>query len=359
MLRTYEKYLIKNFLNKFLIISLIFFSLIIILSILEEISFFKSKEINFFYPYFLTLLGSPMTLFEIFPFIFLLSTQFLFYGLFKKEELNLFKINGLSNIKIIKILFFTSLSIGLITVLLFYNAASKLRFVYTDLKNSYSDDNKYLAVVNDSGLWIKDEINDSTLVVKAEYINQGFLNNVIINEFDNKFNLTRIIQSKKINIENKNWILQNPKITNNNVSEVSSINLILKTNFDKEKINSLFANISTLNILELFNLKKEYENLGYSSDEIVIHLLKLSSTPLLYGILTVLSAVIMFNFRKDKSLFYHVILGILMSVIIYYINFLFTSLGNSGKIPIILSIYLPLLFISIFAIIGLIRVNEK
>jgi len=49
----------------------------------------------------------------------------------------------------------------------------------------------------------------------------------------------------------------------------------------------------------------------------------------------------------------------LMSVIIYYINFMFTSLGNNGKIPIISSIYLPILFISIFAIIGLIRVNEK
>ena len=111
--------------------------------------------------------------------------------------------------------------------------------------------------------------------------------------------------------------------------------------------------------MELFSLKKDYENLGYSSDEIEIHLLKLSSTPLLYGILTVLSAVIMFNFKRDKSLFYHVILGILMSVIIYYVNFMFTSLGNNGKIPIISSIYLPILFISIFAIIGLIRVNEK
>lgn len=53
MFKTYEQYLIKNFINKFLIISLIFFSLIIILSILEEISFFKNIEINFLYPYFL------------------------------------------------------------------------------------------------------------------------------------------------------------------------------------------------------------------------------------------------------------------------------------------------------------------
>ena len=78
MLKTYGKYLIKNFLGKFLSISLIFLSLIIILSILEEISFFKNLEINFFYPYFLTLLNAPITLFEIFPFIFLLTSQFLF-----------------------------------------------------------------------------------------------------------------------------------------------------------------------------------------------------------------------------------------------------------------------------------------
>jgi len=359
MLKTYEQYLIKNFLNKFLIISLIFLSLIVILSILEEISFFKDIKINFLYPYFLTLLSSPITLFEIFPFIFLLSTQFLFYGLFKNEELNLLKINGLSNLKIIKTLFFTAFLIGVITVLIFYNAASKLKFIYTDLKNSFSEDNKYLAVVNDSGLWLKDEINNTTLIVKASYIEGNFLTDVIINEFDNEFNLQKIIQSERIDISNKNWILKNPRITNDNISNLISKNIIIQSNFDREKINNLFSNISTLNILELFSLKKDYENLGYSSDEIVIHLLKLSSTPLLYGILTILSAVIMFNFRKDKSLFYHVILGILMSVIIYYINFMFTSLGNNGKIPIISSIYLPILFISIFAIIGLIRVNEK
>ena len=359
MLKTYEQYLIKNFLNKFLIISLIFLSLIVILSILEEISFFKDIKINFLYPYFLTLLSSPITLFEIFPFIFLLSTQFLFYGLFKNEELNLLKINGLSNLKIIKTLFFTAFLIGVITVLIFYNAASKLKFIYTDLKNSFSEDNKYLAVVNDSGLWLKDEINNTTLIVKASYIEGNFLTDVIINEFDNEFNLQKIIQSERIDISNKNWILKNPRITNDNISNLIFKNIIIQSNFDREKINNLFSNISTLNILELFSLKKDYENLGYSSDEIVIHLLKLSSTPLLYGILTILSAVIMFNFRKDKSLFYHVILGILMSVIIYYINFMFTSLGNNGKIPIISSIYLPILFISIFAIIGLIRVNEK
>ena len=336
-----------------------FASLIIILSILEEISFFKDIEVNFLMPYLITFLGAPITLFEIFPFIFLLSTQFLFYDLFKKDELNLLKINGLSNLKVVRILFLSSFAIGIFTVLIFYNIASKLKFFYTDLKNNFSNDNKYLAVVTDSGLWLKDEINETTLIVKANYIENNFLINVIINKFDEDFNLDETIQSKKINISSKNWIIENPIVTKKNISNQDTKNIFLSTNFDNEKINSLFSNISTLNLLELIDLKKDYENLGYSSDEIVIHLLKLSSTPFFYGILSVLSAVIMFNFKRNKSLFFHIILGILMSVIIYYVNFMFGSLGNNGKIPIIWSIFMPILFISIFAIIGLIRVNEK
>ena len=91
----------------------------------------------------------------------------------------------------------------------------------------------------------------------------------------------------------------------------------------------------------------------------MIHLLKLFSMPIFYGLLTVLSSIIMFNFKKDKSLLFHVILGILMSVIIYYMNFMFNSLGNNGKIPVYLSIFFPILFISIISIIGLVRINEK
>ena len=359
MFKTYEKYIVKNFLTKILSISLIFFCLIVILSILEEISFFKNLNVNFFFPYILTLLNAPITLFEIFPFIFLISTQFLFYDLFKKEELNLLKSNGLSNFKVIKILFFSSFLIGIFTVFIYYNAASKLKFFYTDIKNNFSNDNKYLAVVTDSGLWLKDEINENILIIKANNIKDNYLKNIFINKFVKNFNLQSTIESKKINIDQKKWIIKNPTITLENISTTTKKDLEIDTNFDQKKINSLFSNISTLNLLELFDLKKDFEKLGYSSDEIIIHLMKLFSTPLLYSVLTILSAIIMFNMKRDKSLFFHVILGILMSVIIYYINFMFSSLGNNGKIPIIASIFLPILFISIFAIIGLIRINEK
>ncbi len=359
MLKIYQKYIIYNFLIKFFNISIIFLGLTIILGILEEISFFKNIEANILYPYFLTILNAPITLFEIFPFIFLLTTQFLFYDLFKKNELNLFKTNGLSNFKVIKILFLLSIGMGIITVSLYYNAASILKFHYTSIKNEFSNDNKYLAMVTESGLWIKDEINDTTLIIKSKYIKGNFLSKTIVNEFNSDFELIKTIQSEKVDITNNIWIIYNPIITKDNLSYKREVNLKLETNFDQEIINKLFSNISTLNLFELFSLKRDYEKLGYSSDEILSHLLKLFSLPIFYALLTILSSVIMLNFKKDKSLLFHVILGILMSVMIYYANFIFNSLGNNGKIPIYVSIFFPILFISLISIIGLVRINEK
>jgi len=359
MFRIYEKYLIKKFLKFFINITFLFFALVIVLSVFEELSFFKNSKSNFLLPYILTLLNAPMTLFEIIPFIFLLSTQLFFYDIFKKEELSLLKFNGLSNLKIIKLLFFLSLFIGVLTISVYYNLASKLNYYYTDIKNFHSKDNKYLAAVTDSGLWLKDEMDESIFITKAKIIKDHYLIDVIINEFDLNFLLKNTIQSSKINIIDKKWIIYNPIQTSENISEKKDNEINFKTNFDIDKISSLFSNVSTLNIIELFNLKKDYEGLGYSSDEIRIQIFRLFSEPLFYGLMCVFSSIIMFKLKKNNSIFFLFIIGILISVMIYYFNFVFSSLGNSGKLPAEISIFLPMLIMSIIVTIGLLTVNEN
>ena len=298
-------------------------------------------------------------MFEIFPFIFLISSQFFFYDIYKNEEIILLKNSGLSNLKIIRILFISTLAMGILLVIVFYNLSSKLKFIYTDIKNNYTNDNKYLAVVNDTGLWLKDETEESILLIKSENINNNYLMQVIINEFDLNFKLKKTIQAYKANINNKTWVLYDPIITENNVSSKDTELIKFKTNFDNEKIKSLFSNFSTLHLVELFDLKKDYENLGYSSDEIKIHIFKLFLSPYLFALMTLLSSIIMIKIKKNKTMFFHVILGIFTSVMIYYFNYVFLSLGNTGKIPPMVSVFLPILFITIISIIGLVRVNEK
>ena len=359
MYKVYQIYLINSFLKKFLYLTLIFLSLVFILNILEEITFLKEFDAPFFYPYLLTVLKAPITLFEIFPFIFLLTTQFLFYELLTKKELDLMKINGINNLKIMFVLFLLSLVIGLFNISVYYNISSKLNFYYSDIKNKFTDDNKYLAMVINSGLWIKDEFDGKTFIVKSELIKDNIISKALINEFNENFDLIRTIQSEKIDIKKNRWIIYNPIITKNNISSSDLSEIYLNTNFNEDKINNLFSNISTLDILKIFNLMQDYKKIGYSPDDLYLHLLKLLITPIFYAVLTVLSGIIMFNVSANKPLIFHIALGILISVIIYYIIFMFNSLGSNGRIPIIASVTFPILILSLFMIIGLIDLNEK
>ena len=174
MLKTYEIYIIKIFLNKIFNVFAVFFSLVFIMGILEEITFFKNLNVDFYYPILFSFLNAPSALFEVFPFIFLIATQFLFLDLNKKNELEVFKINGLSNLKIMKILSLASLILGFVIISFYYSFSSKLKFFYLENKNSYSNDNKYLAVVKESGLWIKDEIDNKIYIINSDTIENNF-----------------------------------------------------------------------------------------------------------------------------------------------------------------------------------------
>jgi len=359
MFKIYQKYLIGIYTQKFIAITIIFFFLIYILGILEEISFSKNTNSDLYMPYLLTLLNSPITLFEIFPFIFLITTQLLFYDVFQKNELVLLKRNGLSNFKIIKVLIIISFMIGIFNVFIYYNIASNLKYIYSDLKNNLSSDNRYLAMVNENGLWIKDEINNKILITKANKVNDNYILGVIINEFNKDYDLARTIQSDKVDINSSTWKITNSTIIKDNVTSKISEDIFINTNFDDDKIKSIFSDIVTLDLIKLYNLKKDYDKLGYSSNEIELQIYKLYSMPFTYAIFSLLSSIIMLNFNRNTNFITLVLSGILLSVVMYYMFFIFNSLGNNGTIPVIVSAFFPIVIIFIISLIGLVNINEK
>jgi lipopolysaccharide export system permease protein len=357
-MKTYIKFLINLFNVSFLKIFIIFFIIILITNTLEQVEFFKGIDLSFFYLFFLSLLNTPSILFEILPFIFLLSTQVFFIHLIDKNELQLLKYTGLNNIKIIKILGLYSFTLGIILVIFFYNGSSILKNSYLLIKNNYSEDNKYLAVITENGLWIKDEMNDSINIINARKVENEFLLNVSITRFNEDFDVVEVLQSEKVDITSQKWKIFNPIILKGN-SQGSLNKIVFESNFDLQKINSLFSNLSSLSVIDLIELRKSYMALNYSVTDINSHLLKIVSYPLYLTLITIFSAIIMFNIGHQKNTFFKITLGIFLSVIIYYINNFLSVLGTNEKIPLTLSIFLPLIILSIINFISIIKLNEK
>ena len=208
-----------------------------------------------------------------FPFIFLIATQLFYNNLFNNNQFNIFKYSGLKNSKIIYIINMTAFLIGILIITLFYNFASNLKNLYIELKSNYTSDNKYLAVITNNGLWIKDINDQSILMINAAKIDQNFLLDSYISVFDKKFEIKKNIKSKKIDVSKKEWVIYDAEVFTQNLRETNKI-IKLNTNFNYEIMQSLFSNLSSLSFLELLEMRKNYKKLNYSMTEVDLQLFK-------------------------------------------------------------------------------------
>ena len=99
-MNTYIKFITFTFYKSLFFVFLIMISLVYVLNLLSELDFFKDIEVDIYYPLFLSLLNSPATIFEMFPFIFLVATQLFFIKLFENNQIEIFKYSGLKNSKL-------------------------------------------------------------------------------------------------------------------------------------------------------------------------------------------------------------------------------------------------------------------
>ncbi len=153
IISTYKKYILNLFSKTLLEILLVFFSLILIINIFEEINFFKNENVNSYYPIFLSFLNLPSVIFDTLPFIFLISTLLFFIKLINKNELSIFKYTGITNNQILFTIVSFSFVLGIFLIFGFYTFSSKLKNQYLLIKNDFTADDKYLAVITENGLW--------------------------------------------------------------------------------------------------------------------------------------------------------------------------------------------------------------
>ena len=357
-MKVYIKFITTIFLKSLLFIFLIILSLIFVLNLLTELEFFKDESVSISFTLFLSLLNSPILVFEMFPFIILLTIQLFFIKIFENKEIEIFKYSGLKNSNILIILSSLSVIVGFFVILIFYNLSSNLKNIYLEMKSSYTSDDKYLAVITKNGLWIKDIVDNKVIITNASSIEENFLIDNFITEFDDNFKIIRNITSKKIDILSKNWnIIDATVYDKNNYTYESSLNL--KSNFDLDRIQTLYSNLSALNIYQLYELRKNYKRLNYSITDIDLHLLKILSYPLFLLLIAIFSSLIMLNFKNIKSTTLKISLGLFFSVIIYYLNNFSYVLGGTERISLVLSIFIPLISLTIINSLMIYKINEK
>ena len=86
---------------------------------------------------------------------------------------------------------------------------------------------------------------------------------------------------------------------------------------------------------------------------------KILSMPVYLIIMILIGSILMMNIKYNKSKIFNIILGIILSVFIYYLNYVFNIMGINERIPVFLSVWFPIFILSLFSTIGLIKINDK
>ena len=106
-------------------------------------------------------------------------------------------------------------------------------------------------------------------------------------------------------------------------------------------------------------MRKNYKKLNYSLTEIDLQLLKLITFPFYFILMFIFSAIIMMNTKTFKNKSLKIIVGLFLSVIIYYINNFFYILGTSEKLNVLSSVFIPLVILTLINSLFMRNINAK
>ena len=363
MIRSFliNKYLAKEFIKIVINTSIIFFCLGFIMNIFEEINFFKDFNVAITTPIILSLLFVPSLLNYFFPFVILLSGMWFFLKIKKTDELTSMNVSGMSNLSVIIIPSILSIILGIFFVTALNPITSLLVKKYETVKGNYEKEQDYLATVTVNGIWIKERGLKANYMIRASHLEKENLMEVTIYEFDKDNNFTRRIEADSANITSLKWVLKNITVIN---SDGIMLTEPIKDPFyfsmyDIKKIKSLYSNLDTISFWDLEHEINLLKQRGYSTREMQVKLHRSLAFPFFLLSMVLLSSVFTLGTTFKENNWTYVFLTITASVVIFFFNDFSAALGKTDKLPIELSVWMPIAIIFIFSFVGIIHANQK
>ena len=356
-----NKYLIGEFLKTFINMLLVFCCLGLILNLFEEINYFKTYDVGILMPLSLSLMVIPSILINLMPFILFLSSMWVFIKLKNSRDIIALKTFGFSNLSFLILFSFASLFISIVILFVLNPITATTVKYYEDVKGKYDLDKSHLASINANGIWVKEKKGTTINIIKSQRFEGDRLINVSIYKFDENYNLISRIESSEATIIENPWILQNGRIIEfkNQGKNTDFLTMEFESTFSKDKLSSIYSNLDTISFYNLITDMNDLVSKGYNPQLLNEKKHFYLSLPFFLILMVCLAGIFTLNSNARRQNTYYILLSIIVCVIIFYFKNFSTALGTTEKIPTLISVWSPVLVLSLFCSIGVLQINEK
>jgi lipopolysaccharide export system permease protein len=364
MIKSINKYIINEYIKSLFVVIAVMLSIIFVINLLDEFNFFKTKkDLKFIFFIIFTILKIPNVLINLFPFIVLFAGIVFYLKIYNHNEVISLRVMGYSNIQIILIPALTSFVIGYIIVFLIVPFSSSMLKYYEDLRSEYNE-TKNLVFVNETGIWILDKNEKEKNIIRIEKINKDFstVSQITIYNYDASNNFIKRIDAAEGSIKDKNWLLNNVKIISSNKKNNKENNLNnynYTSNVNINELKNIYKNAETTSLLDINKEMLILEDKGYSTIDLKIRYQKLISFPIYLLAMSILSGLMIINLGKTSNYLKYGSYGVIISIIIYFLNDLSITIAKSGIISVDFSVWIPIFLIILINLVGITQVNAK
>jgi lipopolysaccharide export system permease protein len=364
MIKSINRYIINEYIKSLFVVIAVMLSIVLLINLLDEFNFFKSKkDLKFIFFILFTILKIPNVLINLFPFIVLFAGIVFYLKIYNHNEVISLRVMGYSNIQIILIPALTSFVIGYIIVFLVSPFSSSLLRYYEELRSEYNE-TKNLVFVNETGIWILDKNDKEKNIIRIEKISKDFsvISQITIYNYDFSNNFIKRIDATEGIIKDKNWLLNKVHIIsankkNNKENYLNNYNYT--SNININQLKNVYKNTETASLLEINKEIAILEDKGYSTIDLRIRYQKLISFPIYLLAMSILSGLMIINLGKTSNYLKYGTYGVIISIIIYFLNDLSITIAKSGIISVDFSVWIPIFLIILINLVGITQVNAK
>jgi lipopolysaccharide export system permease protein len=343
-------YIAKNFLAKFIQITLGFSLLIFLINLIDALDKVKANEGPAHIAAAMALLQIPDFLNDISPSLVLISAIISFFTLSSRSEISIIRMSGFSLWQVTLPITISAFFIGILWITAFNPLSVMSLKKFHNIEGQYVKKDMREIIKPSGGIWIKQdnlEKENETIIIRSASAYKKNLEFIGVTAwfFNSDGGFYKKIDGRKANLVEGSWEITRSIVNEGNISLNRKVNKIsiptdLEPKFVAEKILNNFQNVKLFSIFKLPQLIEDLKSSGFSSLKFSIHFHSLLGKPFLFPAMTLIACYFGLNHVRNTNSVTMIFLGIIIGLTLYITSSIVSALGASGIIPVFVATWL-------------------
>lgn len=345
---TLSLYFTSRFLKMVLQVLLIFFGILMLTDMVEQLRRFSSQDISMTGAATLALLNVPANLYRILPLIFILAAIALFLSLAKSSELVVVRASGRSGLRFLLAPVMTALVLGMFVVAVINPLVAATSKEYDLLYARQASGKESVLSLSENGLWLRQGGAEGQTVIKAARADGDGtrLFGVTFLIYDVQGTPIQRIEAEEATLLPGEWALLQAKYwdltaPNPEVTARAEPSASLPSELTRDRIRDSFGDPSAIPIWSLPGYIAKLEQAGFSARAHRVWLQMEMALPLLLAAMVLIAAGFTMRHARVGKTGQMVLLALAGGFAIFFLRNFAQVLGVNGQIPVYLAAWSP------------------